>query len=130
MAGVSKLIQKEVRGSMRAKCQTKIKNILSEFRSLENIAAARSNGRRKYLPSMRDSMGIVRDERQGVLDVFAEFYKDLYRTRLGNDTNMQHSSNEKVPRFSGEEVTNVLKKMAKGKAGNSSGIVVEMLQKM
>ena len=66
-------------------------------------------------------------------DVFTDFYEQLFDTRRcaakGKDPprEMFCKHSEGIEEVSGAEVEECLRKIAKNKAGDSSGIVVEML---
>eukprot|EP00973_Karenia_brevis_P058488 8145814-Karenia_brevis.AAC.1 len=68
-------------------------------------------------------------DRQGIADLFAEFYENLYATRKavykGVPTWVESSS---VPKFEPEEIKRAAKKMAKKKAGDDRRLVIEMIQ--
>ena len=82
----SKRLQKEIRSLMRAHQAGKIRDILSEFRGLRNIAGIRNNGKRKKLTSVVDKAGQLQASERGIVDAFAEFYETLYIGETNVDT--------------------------------------------
>eukprot|EP00973_Karenia_brevis_P015970 2183250-Karenia_brevis.AAC.1 len=64
-----------------------------------------------------------------MLDLFADFYGALYSTRRDFYSEAWLRKETKaVAAFTAQEVEDQLKKMAKNKAADNHGIVVEMLQ--
>ena len=131
IASISKEIQHELTKSMRRRCRERISEILSNFKDLKSIASIRSNGKSQFISSVKDSHGQAKHSRQDIADVFADFYTDLYRSRdaQASPLHRDHPESDAVPDVTAEEVGAILKKMAKRKAGDTSGLVVEMLQK-
>jgi len=81
---------------------------------------------------MKGQDGVAITEKQGIMDAFAEFYEALYATRRIDEViKPDMTSRECVPvqPITADEVRACLSKMAKCKAGDEQGIVVEMLQK-
>eukprot|EP00973_Karenia_brevis_P021321 2931529-Karenia_brevis.AAC.1 len=75
---LSKKIQSSIRTSMRKHKREKIQERLHEFRNLKSISGIRSNGQHRLLQSVVDKNGNVQEDRQQIVDVFADFYTDLY----------------------------------------------------
>ena len=77
---ISHRIRKELRKISRARQNTKIDQILNDFKGLKHIAGIRSGGKKHRLTSVMDKSGNVVDDRQSIVDVFAEFYRELYQS--------------------------------------------------
>jgi hypothetical protein len=127
---ISKSIQKEYRAIVKARRQFKISKILSEFRGLKYIAGIKDNGKRTYIGSVVDSQGVLKEERQDVADVFADFYAALYK-----DDGTTHSipTPEVDPcapdlKVSVGELRTQLKAMSNGKCPDTRGVVAELLK--
>ena len=131
IANISKDIQKELRKSMRAHCRERIGQIIADFKGLRHIADMRSNGKRNNIACMRNEAGEKVEDKQGIMNVFADFYEKLYKTRRDEYVKLNVASNlyETVSKVSSAEVEATLSTMAKRKAGDNKGIVTKMLQK-
>ena len=51
---------------------------LRDFRGLKEIAGIETGSRKTGISAMRDAIGDATDDRQGIADIFAEFYERLY----------------------------------------------------
>jgi hypothetical protein len=128
VARISKLIQKGFRKLARTKQQNAIAEKLNDFKDLRSITGIRNNGKRRLMASIRDLDGHIRHDQKEVLDVFADFYASLYETSFSDHDDEDADAFGSVARVTAEKVTAALKQMAKKKAADKSGIVVEMLQ--
>eukprot|EP00973_Karenia_brevis_P060904 8470747-Karenia_brevis.AAC.1 len=77
-AKLSKNIQSNLRKAMREHKRDQIDDRLKEFKNLKGIANIRGNGKSQMLQSVYDSTGCLREGRQEIVDVFADFYAELY----------------------------------------------------
>ena len=126
---LSKHIQKELRKLTRKHHSEQIDKILKDFKGLRDIASIRNNGRRKKLISVIDNNGKIKTDRRDIVDVFADFYADLYACKSQyQDIPAQDNTMNTAARFTVKEVKTQLGFMAKGKAGDNAGLVAEMLQ--
>ena len=128
VTGISKEIQKQIRKQLRALKRQQISERLSEFKNLQRIGHIRDNGRRNLLQSVFDKHGVLRDGRQEIVDVFADFYSDLYSMRKPAEATDLEGETEAAEPFTVDEAVGELKKMAKKKASDTAGLVVEMIQ--
>jgi hypothetical protein len=131
VAEVSKSIQKHIRKQLRETKRSRIAARLADFTKLKSISNIRANGRRQLLQSVYDKDHILKDGRQEIVDVFAEFYADLYASRKPVAPADKYSGGgmpETVQPFTVEEASKELKKMAKKKASDTAGLVIEMIQ--
>ena len=124
---LSKNIQRAIRKSMRKKHRQQIDRIIQNFEGLRKIADIKNNGKKSLLSGVVDREGTHRDDRQQIADVFAEFYEDLYKSRVGEDCS-DFSGWEPVPGFTADEVNSALAKMKRGKASDHTGLVIELLK--
>ena len=81
---VSKDIQKELRAVTKAKHRGKISKILEQFRGLKDIADIRNDRKNRVIASMKDANGQVHNTREGIADVFADFYADLFKKLMAS----------------------------------------------
>ena len=86
------------------------------------------------MAAARKADGEEVNDKSEIADVFAAFYEDLYASRGHSHKDTGEGSppeeaEEEVDVVTSEEVTQQLTKMAKGKAADEAGVVVEMLQK-
>lgn len=128
---ISKRIQREVRAVARAKRRSRIDCILKEFRGLRYITGIKANNKKTMFASMLDRDGKVCTDREDIANVFADFYEDLYKRREHVQTiranNTEHTA-EVVEPISVNELRERLKTMAKKKAADTKGVVVELLK--
>jgi hypothetical protein len=128
---ISKEIQKELRKHLKGKKRAQIAERLNEFEGLKQLGAIRANGKRNLLRSVVDTNGELRNGRQEIVDVFAAFYGTLYARqdrRGAGGTRWSGGACEGVEAFTIDEARKQLQKMAKNRAADDSGLVVEMLQ--
>jgi len=132
-AELSKQIKREFRKMLRQRQDAKLSDIIENFKGLNKIAKIRNNGKIQHLTSIRSKDGTMVDDRVGIVNVFADFYADLYTSRQQSShdgtglfgADLQRSD---VADISLKELRDQLQSMKKGKAGDKSGIVIEMLQ--
>ena len=117
---------------MRKRRRQRIGKHIEDFSGLRKITSIKAQGKRELLPHMVDVDGMGRDGRQEIVDVFADFYADLYATRVGRGPEGEQSecetNQQAIPEFTEPEVEDALKKMKRGKASDKSGVVVELLK--
>ena len=115
---------------MCLKCRKVIWRILSNSKGLKQITGIRASGKVHNITHVRNANGEMVHGRQEFADVFVDFYAQLYASlrsdRRCEDHREWHC--EPASPFSSKEVEDALKKMAQRKAGDSQGVVVEMLQ--
>ena len=113
--------------------------ILEKVKGTKNIPNIKSVKRRILIPKVRNKDGEEEKTRQGIANVFAKFYEDLYkcrrRTRRRRQVlmhrpkkNMDSSQNETIPEFTTEEIQAAINRLKKGKAKDSSGVRAEQLK--
>lgn len=103
--------------------------MLRDFDDLKSITGIRAGGKRHHLTTMRNDRGEIVSDRQGIADIFAAFYENLYDTQRTQYTDGGWTAAScKVPEVSAQEVKTCLSKMARKKAQDYYGIVVEMPQ--
>ena len=105
---------------------------LREFSDIGRIHSIGNNFKKQRLTCVKNNEGVEVSDRQGIVDVFATFYEDLYSRKHcpGEARNTSSSTNGQsgIPPVSTEEVRRQVKKLKKGKASDSVGIVAEMLK--
>ena len=88
------------------------------FSDLKSIANIRKNGKRSSLANITQKDGTVETSRQGIADVFATFYADLYTSHQAVDyvcgDPERHGD---LPEATGQEVERELKKWRGTKPG-------------
>ena len=108
---------------------TEAAKILEDFKGLQKIALVNNSDRRMKLTSVQDENGVVKHDRQEIMDIFATFYEVLYARRGPEDTRKATGVPKyEIPAVTFEEVSKQLKLMKKGKAADFAGIVAEMLK--
>ena len=109
---------------------TRIDKILRDFRGLKDIAGIKAPRRKKGIDEMTDSEGNTVADKQGIADVFADFYEKLYSvsadTIAGASTSFNTDS--ELDPFTLEELKDALKNMKRHKAQDESGIIAEMMK--
>lgn len=131
LSQVSMDLQKELWKARRETGRTVIGRLLDELKDLKRVANVRSGGKTHHLTTMRRSNGDVVDEKQEMVDIFGDFYAELYATRRDSysDRGWANMVCERVRDVDADEIEELLWKMAKRKAGDQAGLVVEMLQR-
>jgi hypothetical protein len=122
LSQVSKDLQKELRKARREMGRTVIGRLLDEFKDLKRVANVRSGGKKHHLTTMRRSNGDVVDEKQEMVDIFADFYAELYATRRDSysDRGWANMVCERVRDVDADEIEELLWKIAKRKAGDQA----------
>ena len=81
---ISKKIKKCIRDNKRTKRQVKIqKKILEEVKGTRNISSIKSVKERILIPKVKNKEGEAIKNRQGIANVFAKFYEDMYEGEEG-----------------------------------------------
>ena len=132
MKVICKELQRAFRDFERQRKTEQIEQILGEFRNIGRIKDIHNNFKKMRLTSVVDKDGNVRSDRQGIVDVFADFYEDLYRARegpaAGSDTDRRRDDTFIIPSVTAAEIGDHVTKLKKGKAADSKGIVAEMFK--
>ena len=129
---ICKEIQKLVRRRSRSNKREKIRIILSSFRGIKDIETIKGKRVKSEIEALRREDGVKLTDADSIADVFATFYKDLYRCRSQSrfeedELHGPHSEAAKKP-FRLDELHAALKVMKKGKAQDQVGIIAEMLK--
>ena len=131
-AKVSKVIMKEIKLKRREEAESKIQNLLSKFAGLNAVSGIKSRRRKLLITEMTDEAGSKVDTRKGIADIFAQFYGELYESKLdenlgGSDSEERHAPQpSEITPFSMQELTDVLRSLKRNKGKDSKGIVAEM----
>ena len=75
---VSKKIKNCIRENKRRTRQEKIQKILKKVKGTKNISSIKSVKKRILIPKVKSKEGETIKTRQGISNVFAKFYEDLY----------------------------------------------------
>ena len=129
-ACLSKSIQKEIKAIKRAQRRERIAKILHEFQGLKHIAGVKSRKRRALITHMTDEHGQDQTERTSIANVFADFYADLYKTRLPTNTTPPDDIPQvsAFPPFTQTELLKQLRSLKGRRCKDSAGIIGEMLK--
>ena len=120
------------------KRQEKIQKILEKVKGTKNIPSNKSVKRRILIPKIRNKDGEAEKTRQGIANVFAKFYEELYKGEDGQEDedkythidreNADSGQNETIPEFNKEEIQAAIHRLKKGKAKDNSGVRAEQLK--
>ena len=112
--------------------------ILGKVKGIKNISSIKSAKKRILIPKVRNKDGEAAKTRQGIANVFAKFYEDLYKgeddhsdedmSSCIDHENADSSLIETVPEITTEEIQAAIDRLNKGKAIDSSGIRAEQLK--
>ena len=84
------------------------------------------------LTSVVDKSGNVRSNRQEIVDVFADFYEELYKAReelvVDGNEERRWGTHFEIPSVTVEEIDQHVRKLKRGKAADTRGVVAEMLK--
>ena len=99
---------------------------------LKAIKAIKSRKKMDLTIGMKDSNGLLKHDKASIVEVFAQFYEDLYRSRRNPASACPGSKldavSSGVPKFDAEELESGLRSLKSGKAKDSKGFVAEMLK--
>ena len=134
---ISKEIKKRIRDNKRRKRQEKIQKILEQVKGTRNIHSIKSVKKRILIPKIKNKEGEDEKTRQGIADVFAKFYEELYKGEDEQEKNEHEcieykdddsSQKGKIAEFTKEEIDAAIHRLKKGKARDSSGVRAEQLK--
>ena len=127
---LSKQIQREARAQSRARRRAEVARILETFRGLKYILDAGKTKGRDQLCSLKDASGTVHSDKKGIVEVFATFYEDLYKSQdqCRAAATGYRSAQPDVEPFTMEELVSELRSLKSGKCPDSAGLVAEMLK--
>ena len=101
----------------------------------KNISSIKSVKKRILIPKVKNQQGETIKTRQGIADVFAKFYEDLYEVEddcTGKGVALCAENEEEdpeqqnyIPEFTTNEIQDVIDRLKKGKAKDSNGIRAE-----
>ena len=80
---ICKEIKRCIRDNKRSKRQEKFEKILEEVKGTRNISSIKSVKKRILIPKVKNKEGEAVKTRQGIANVFAKFYEDLYEGEEG-----------------------------------------------
>ena len=117
----------------------KIQKILEEVKCTRNISSIKSVKKRILIPKVKNKEGEAVKTRQGIENVFAKFYEDLYEGEDGyteegmesctEDDKTDPSQHNSIPEFTKNEIQDAIDRLKKGIAKDSNGIRAEQLKK-
>ena len=127
---ISKAIQKEMKAIKRIEREAAIHRILEDFKGLKRITNAKTSKRKSIATHMLDASGKECTDRQGIADIFAAFYEQLYSSRLGpaDAPFGLGDNNTPIPPFSRSELTKELNGLKNGKTRDGQGVFAELLK--
>ena len=107
------------------KRQERIQKIPEKVKGTKNIPSIKSVKRRILIPKIRNKDGEAKKTRQGIANVFAKFYEELYKGEDEQDDeskyahidqeNADSSQEETIPEFTKEEIHAAIHRLKKGK---------------
>ena len=112
--------------------QEKIQKILEKLKGTRNISSIKSVKRRILIPKVKNKKGETINTRQGIANVFAEFYESLYEGEEDDEekrTESRIEEDESIPdhynhirEFTKNEIPDAFDRTKKGKTKDSSGV--------
>ena len=122
---ISKEIKKHIRENKRRKRQEKIKKILEQVKGTRNIPSIKSVKKRILIPKIKNKEGEDEKTRQGIANVFAKFYEELYKGEDEQEDeskqahidqeNVDSSQKDTIAEFTKEEIEAAIHRLKKGK---------------
>ena len=126
-AAISKELRKEIKLKKRERAESKIEEILSKFSGLNAISGMRTCKKRDLIADIEDKNGTRSIDRQGIADIFADFYAELYTSHLPDDQRLEGQVvAQDIAPFSMSELDIILREMKNEKGKDGKGIVAEM----
>ena len=104
------------------KRQQEIQKLLKDFKGVSNIPGIKSAKKKVLITKIKNERGEIITSREGIANVFGEFYKKLYddneHDEYGNESNIDvHiSDNEemtRIPEITSEELQDAIRKLKK-----------------
>ena len=121
---ISKKIKKCIRDNKRMKRQEQIQKILEKVKGTRNIPSVKSVKKRILIAKVRSKEGETIQTRQGIANVFAKFYEDLYEGEENNNENGTDSrtdndeedseQNNSIKEFTTNEIQDAIDRLKKG----------------
>ena len=97
---ISKKDQKMHQRKKRKTRQEQIQKILEELKGTRNILSSKSVKKRIFIPKVKNNKGETIHTRQGIANVFAEFYESLYEGEEDDEekrTESRTDEDERIP---------------------------------
>jgi hypothetical protein len=113
----SKSIQKENRAILRARRDGHLQQLLESGRCLKSVIGLGTIKKRAFVTSVENSSGVAVSDRQGIADVFADFYATLYTAQPEQTEEVTGEQGQvpPIPPISDEEVWREIKQLRKKK---------------
>ena len=116
----------------------KIQKILEELKGTRNILSTKSVKKRVLIPKVKNKKGETINTRQGIANVFAEFYESLYEGEDDEEEKKTESRAEEDEKylintipfqiFFFNEIQDAIVRLKKRKEKDSSGVRAEQLK--
>ena len=125
-------------GKQKAEKTRKIQKNLEKVKGTKNISNIKSVKKRILIPKVKNKEGEAVKTRQGIANVFAKFYEDLYEGEEdctggdamlkieGDDRELEQSNS--IKEFTIDEIQDAIDRLKKRKAKDSNGIRAEQLK--
>ena len=106
---------------------------MEKVKGTKYINSNKSAKKRILIPIVKNKEGEAVKTRQGIANVFAKFYEDLYVGEEENDdeatmTNEETDQEDYMEEFTTEEIQSAIDRLKKGKATDSNWIRAEQLK--
>ena len=104
----------------------KFKKSLEKVKGTKNIKSIKSAKKRILIPKLKNKEGEAVKTRQGIADVFAKFYEELYVGEDENDiedtmTNEENDQDDYMDEFTTEEIQSAIDRLKKAKRRIATG---------
>ena len=123
---MSKKIKICIREKKSTARQKQIQKILENVKGTKNISSIKSVKKRILIPRVKNKEGEAIKTRQGIANVFAKFYEDLYEGEEDyteddmdsrtEDDNTNPSQLNSIPEFTKHEIQNVIDRLKRRKS--------------
>ena len=125
---LSKAIKKEIRRVKQEESNAKIHTILSSFSGLKKISDAKTCRRKTLVSHMTDTSGRDHTDRQSIADIFADFYEQLYASRMQGCDWKPMDIDAEMPKFTRPELERAIRSLNNGRAGDRAGVFAEFIK--
>ena len=125
---IGKEIQKLIRRKLAARRGKMMAKVMSEFRDHQQLIGTAGT---KHIVEVQGEDGRVRREWSEIAQVLASFYESLYESTIVPGVDLRPTAEHRrngIPPFSLAELKIALKQTRNGKAGDSAGLIAEMLK--
>ena len=110
--------------------EAKISSILQQFSGLKHISQVKTKRRKSLMYGMKGNDEELVTDRQGIANIFADFYSQLYQSRQckHSEETTTTTSELTIQPFTDEELITAIKSLKNRRCKDQSGMIAEMIK--